>query len=240
MRHIDAAPSADPCSSFETVEVVADGHGEGEEPFKCLPRVLELYCDPAGLQTYARGQGFKLLVDDGDRSLDDELGAFEAVAAQLPDQAGDFASPLDFVEGVLAGGDLLEAADKGIPVGQAAGSDTAGDAGGHDLLGAAAADAEQELESRAIDVGVGMVAQTLYDGWQLTVPDRFLGHGFFSMLVRDRAVYQEIICSDQGTGKDPGENRHTERWTACKVSRFGRFEIRLIQSRTSREWGNCR
>jgi hypothetical protein len=49
--------------------------------------------------------------------------------------------------------------DEGIPIGQAVGADTLGDAGSEDLLGAAAADAQQEFEGGAVDKRPGQALE---------------------------------------------------------------------------------
>ena len=60
-------------------------------------------------------------------------------------------------------GEALQAGDQSVAVGEAIGADAIADAGRHDLLGAAAADAEEGLDGGAVDVGVGMAAQRLYN-----------------------------------------------------------------------------
>jgi len=53
----------------------------------------------------------------------------------------------------------LEERDEGVTVGQAVRAHAIGDAGGQDLLGAAAADSEQNFNRRAVHIGAGMTAE---------------------------------------------------------------------------------
>ena len=103
-------------AAFEFVVIVADGHGEGQEPFEGLLRLLELNGDAAGFDVNAAGQVFEILVHHGDRRFDEQLGLFQASFAQLLENLGDFAAPLDLIESIVALGEPAEAVDERIPV----------------------------------------------------------------------------------------------------------------------------
>jgi hypothetical protein len=78
--------------------------------------------------------------------------------------------------------------DEGIPIGQAVGSYPLGDTGSEDLLGPAAADAEEELYGRAIDERAGQELEFAEYVVDFAIPKRFCGHGgCFTMLVRTSA-----------------------------------------------------
>jgi hypothetical protein len=85
-------------------------------------------------------------------------------------------SPLPFIDGGLPRCELLEAGDELVPVGDAAGADLAGNSGLEQLLGAAAADAEQSFERRAVDPRVGQGMERGDHGWQAAEPEGFIGH----------------------------------------------------------------
>jgi hypothetical protein len=113
--------------------------------------VVEGDGDAAGLQMDAFGEALKFLRHDLGRGFDEELGPFEAFLPQLAQSFGDFPTAPAFIIAVVALGEAREAGDQDLAVHQAVGADVVGDARGQDLLGAAAADAEEKLNGSAID-----------------------------------------------------------------------------------------
>lgn len=166
-----------PGNAFETREVVGDGHGEGEQFLQSLPGLEELDGNAARFQTHALGEVFELLGEDGDGGLDQEWGPFQPFLVKLGQDPGDFALALDLIEAVVAVGEPAQAGDQEGAVGEAAGADAVGDGGGHDLLSAAAADAQEELDGGAIDEGAGKDLQLPDDLVDFAVPGGFGGHG---------------------------------------------------------------
>src|SRR5579862_7270225 len=71
-----------PHLSLKTIEIVADGHSEGQQFLERLPRFLKMYNDASRAETNARGQVFKFLRENFDRGLDQEWGVFEALLVQ--------------------------------------------------------------------------------------------------------------------------------------------------------------
>jgi hypothetical protein len=163
--------------AFEPVEIVADGHGQGEQFFEPLPWLVKLDRNTAGFEVDPRRQVLKLLIDDRRWGLDDQLRAFDAFPAQFADDARHLAAAADFIEGLFAGGDLLEVGDEGLAISESIGADAVHYAGSHDLLSASPADAEQELDSSPVDVRAGKTAEPLEDVWQVPIPGWFCRHG---------------------------------------------------------------
>ena len=106
---------------------------------------------------------------------------------QLSEDFGDVAPAPPFIVAVIALGEAAQMGDEGIPIGEAVGTDTLGNARSEDLLGAAAADAEEEFYGRAIDERAGEGFELADDVVDFAVPDGFCGHGYFTMLVRTSA-----------------------------------------------------
>jgi hypothetical protein len=79
------------------------------------------------------------------------LRADEAILFELRQNLGDVTAAAAFIVAVVALGEAAQMGDEGIAICQAVGTDTLGNAGSEDLLGAAAADAEEELYGGAID-----------------------------------------------------------------------------------------
>jgi hypothetical protein len=179
-----------PDLAVEEVEVVADGHGEGEQFFEGLLGVVEGNGDAAGFEADAGGEVLQFLREDLNRGLDQKLGPFQLILMQLGEDAGDLAAALELIKAVLAFGQAAQAGDQLIAIGQPARSNAIGDAGGHDLLGAAAADAEEEFDRRAIDERTGLRAQHGNRAIEFVVPGGFSGHTSLGMLVRVRAKYK--------------------------------------------------
>ena len=66
---------------LEPVEIVADGHGQGEQLFEPLLWLVKLDRNTAGFEVDAGRQVLKLLVNDGRWRFDDELGPFDPAHA---------------------------------------------------------------------------------------------------------------------------------------------------------------
>jgi len=172
---------------LKPIKVVADGHGECEQLFERLLWLLKSDGDAAWLKGHTRGEILELLRQDLNRGLDQELGPCEAILLQLRQNFGDVTTAAPFIVAVVALGEAAQMGDEGIPVGQAVGADTLGDAGSEDLLGAAAADAEEEFYRRAIDERARKGFELAEDVIYFAIPEGFCGHGYFTMLVRTSA-----------------------------------------------------
>jgi len=99
----------------------------------------------------------------------------------------DFAEAMSattFVVAILSIAQLAEAGNQEGAIGQSIGADIVGDAGRHDLLGAAAADTEEEFDGGAIDERAREGFESLEDVGDFGVPDWFCRHGLITMLVR--------------------------------------------------------
>ena len=163
--------------ALKAVEVIADGHGEGQQLFQRLLRLVEGYGDAAGLQPDPRREVLELLRKNLDRGLDQELRPFQALLLQLRQDFGDLAPALPLVKAAVAFGQAAQVGDEGIPVGQTVGADAVGNARGQDLLGSAAADAEQEFHRGPVDERAGKRLKLPDDVVDFAVPDWFCGHG---------------------------------------------------------------
>ena len=82
---------------------------------------------------------------------------------------------------VVALGNVAQMGDEGLAIGQAVGADALGDTGSQDLLGAAAADAQQEFEGGAVDEGPGQALELAEDVVDSAIPEGFGGHGGASL-----------------------------------------------------------
>ena len=89
-----------------------------------------------------------------------------------------------FVVAILSIAKLAKAGHQEVAIGQSIGADVVGDAGRHDLLGAAAADTEEEFDGGAIDERAREGFESLEDVGDFGVPDWFCRHGLITMLVR--------------------------------------------------------
>ncbi|HMF77760.1 MAG TPA: hypothetical protein VK604_19040, partial [Bryobacteraceae bacterium] len=144
-------------SPLKRRKVIPDGHSEGEEFFEGFLGCGKLDGDLArGERNPSRKVG-KHLIDDGGRSLDGHPmpGRF----VQGFEGPGEALAALALVGSGVASGQLPQMGNKQFPVGEAIGADLERDAGGEDLLGAAAADAEQAFDGGAIDPGLGQGTQ---------------------------------------------------------------------------------
>lgn len=134
-------------AAFEQVEVVANSHGECQQLLEPLLWFLELDRDAAWFEAHPGGEVLKILIDDGGRRLDQQLGLSYPLLPQLFNEVCHFAPTLDLVRAFVAFGDPLESGDQSVPVGESVDADAAiENARRHDLLGASSADAEQELD----------------------------------------------------------------------------------------------
>jgi hypothetical protein len=163
--------------TLKAVGVVADGHGKGQQFLQCLLRVVKLDRNPAGLQPKARGQVPELLVDDARRGLDQKLRPFQPVFLQLRQDFSDLTATLPLVKAAVPFSQTAQMNDEGIPISQAADADAVGNTGRHNLLGAAAADAEQEFDRGPIHERTGEGLKLPDHIVDFAVPDGFCGHG---------------------------------------------------------------
>jgi hypothetical protein len=162
--------------ALETIKVVTNRHGQGQQLFERLLRLVELDGDAARFQPHASREMRKFLGKDLKGSFDQEPGPREAVFVQLGEDGGDLSSALLLIAAVVAGGEAAEVGDEGGAIGQTAGADVVGNAGSHDLLSAAGADAEEELDSGAVDEGAGERLQLQDDVVDSAEPGGFGGH----------------------------------------------------------------
>lgn len=129
-------------------------------------------------------------MEDLGGGFDDQPRPLETVPPEGIEQAGHFPPPLDLVVAIVSLGEALEAEDEGLAIGQSIGADAMGNAGSEDLLGSAAADAEEKLECRAVDGRVWKILKLPDDGGEITIPLGFCGHEYFPMLLRTCEIWQ--------------------------------------------------
>jgi hypothetical protein len=144
---------------LEPIKVVANGHGESEQLFERLLWLLKSDGDEAWLKGHTRGEVIELRRHNLNRGLNQKLRPFEPFLLQPGHDFGDFTAAAPFIVAVVALSDASQMRDEGIPIGEAVGTDTLGNAGSEDLLGAAAADAEQEFEGRTVDERPGQALE---------------------------------------------------------------------------------
>ena len=174
-RSVGFARSSD--ATFKHFEIVANGHGEGQQLLESLLRLVKLDGNAAGFESHTSRQVLEGLIDDADGGLDQQLRLIDPLLPQGFDEAGHFAAALDFIGAFVAFGDPLESGDEGFPIGEPVNAGTAfQDARRHDLLGASPADAEQELEGGPIHIGKRVLSQGLYNVRQITIPNGFCWH----------------------------------------------------------------
>jgi hypothetical protein len=147
-------------------------------------RFFELNCDPAGLDLHAAGKLVHLLAHYPDGSFDQNLRPFQAIPPELIEKFGYFAAAGAFVKDILTSCETAEMANQSVTVGQTTGADMVRDTGAHDLLGAAASNAEKDFDGGAIDERAGKRLKLPDNSIEMAVPDGFGRHGVFSMLVR--------------------------------------------------------
>lgn len=183
-----------PRAALEAREVVADRHGEGQQFFEGLPGMLEFDRDPAGLEAHAGGQVGELLADHPDRGFHQELRLLEPFDSQPVKHLRDLALAPHLVVALLAFGQAAQVGDQTVAVGEPAAADVVGDTRRHDLLGAAAAHTQEELDCGTVDEGAGKGLEFPDDAVDFAVPGWFCGHGSPTMLVR--------TCAKCNSGKD--------------------------------------
>jgi hypothetical protein len=145
--------------ALEPVEVIANGHSERQQLLERLLWLVKGYGDLARLEPDTRGEALELLRQDLNWRFHQKLRPFPPVLLQLRQDFGNVAPAPPLIVAVVAPGDAAQMGDEGIPIGQAVGADTLGDAGSEDLLGSAAADAEQEFEGGAVDERPGQALE---------------------------------------------------------------------------------
>jgi hypothetical protein len=159
---------------FKSSPLIADGHGECEQLLESLLRRRETDGDLAGGQRDVGRKVGQRLVHDGGRRLDGKAGLPGRV--QVREGASQTSSPLPFVVGSFAGGEALQVGEELVAMGEAARTGLERDAGGEELLGAAAADLEDTFDGGAIDPGLGQGIQVGRNLVQVAEPHRFVWH----------------------------------------------------------------
>jgi len=163
--------------TLKALEIVADGHGKSQQFLERFLGLVKGDGDAAGLQVDTRRKVHELLRHNLKRGFDEKLGPREAILLELRQNLGDVTAATPFIVAVVALGEAAQMGDEGIPIGQAVGSHPLGDAGSEDLLGAAAADAEEELYRRAIDERPGQALEFAEYVIDFAIPEGFCGHG---------------------------------------------------------------
>ncbi len=176
-----------PYLPLEPVQVVADGHGKGEQFFERLLWLLKGDGDAAWLDRHPRGEILELLGEDLKRSLDQKSGPFPAILLPLGQNIRKVATAPAFIVSLIAFPQASQVGDEGLAIGEAARADPFGNTGSHDLLRPPSAHAEQKFEGGAIDKRAGEGLQLADDIVDFAVPERFGGQGWFFMLLRVRA-----------------------------------------------------
>jgi hypothetical protein len=82
-----------------------------------------------------------------------------------------------FIIGFLSGSNSLQMSHDIVAVGDQTGSDTAFGDRRQELLGAAASDAEQRLQSRPVDPRLGAVSELAESLREAVQPEGLIGHG---------------------------------------------------------------
>jgi hypothetical protein len=180
-----------PDAALKPVEIVADRHGKGQELLERLLGAFELDRDPALVQADTGRQLLDVLVYDLDWSLDQERGMFQTLFLQLGQGFAQLSPSLALVIAVVAPGKAAQTGNQSLPIRQPVCPDAIRNARGHDLLSAAASDAEEKLDGGAIDERAGKGFQFPNDLVDFAEPSRFLGHGCLTMLVRTCAKYNQ-------------------------------------------------
>jgi hypothetical protein len=112
-----------PDYAFESLEVVADGHGEGEEFLEGLAGFPEFHRNVTRGEGDAGRQVGKLLRQNPVGSFDGELRAFEAFTAEPVKHRSHAAAAAAFEVPVFAGGESPQVADENLAVGEAVRTD---------------------------------------------------------------------------------------------------------------------
>src|SRR3954451_18498124 len=114
---------------FESLEIIADGHGEGEQFLESILRCHKLDDNPARFNPDAGGEVFDLLVHDRDGCFDQQMRLGGPLRPELLEVSGHFASALPFVLAIASIGNGPEVSNEDFAVGEAVRSDAVGDAG---------------------------------------------------------------------------------------------------------------
>jgi hypothetical protein len=102
--------------ALEPLEVVADGHGEGQELFQRLLRLVEFDGDPAAFNVNTGRKVVKLLIHNLDGGFDQQPGLFQVVLPAGFENRRQLAAPLGFVESVIAFSELAEMSDECVTI----------------------------------------------------------------------------------------------------------------------------
>ena len=144
---------------LEPVQIVADGHGEGEQFFERVLWLLKGDGDATWLDSHPCREILELLGQDLKRSLDEEAGPFPTILLPLGQNIRKAATATVLIVSFIAFRQALQVGDEGIAIGEAARADPFGNTGSQDLLRAPSAHAKQKFEGGAIDVngsGIGV------------------------------------------------------------------------------------
>jgi hypothetical protein len=163
---------------LEFAEVVADRHGESQEPLQRFVRRREVNRDGSRRYGDAIGQICQFPIHYRSGRFDQYLGLGQC---HLPQSFQDLGEPLPappFIMGLVAGRQTPQMRDEGFPVRYAVGSDLAGDAGPQDLLRSTGPDLKERLERFAIHPGPREGGKLGDDLIQSPIPDRFIGHWY--------------------------------------------------------------
>jgi hypothetical protein len=144
-----------PDDLFKPLKVVADGHGEGEEFLEGLAGFPEFHGNVTRGEGDAGRQVGELLGQNPVRSFDEELRVFEAFAAEPVENRSHAAAAAAFELFVFTRSESPQVADENLAIRQTVRAHVVRDAGGEELLGAAAADAEDRFDGGAVDEGAG-------------------------------------------------------------------------------------
>ena len=169
--------AAGPDEVFKSLKVVADGHGQSQQFFEGLARRGETDGDLPGFEADAVGEAGELLGEDADGRLDQQLGTLETLPAEVRDIVGDFAAACEFVLRVFARGQTAQVREQGCAAGEGVRADMVRHGGSHDLLRAAAADAQQNSERGTVDKGAGQGLEFGFDVVDSADPASLRGHG---------------------------------------------------------------
>ena len=143
---------------IEGLAVLADGHGERHKFLEGLVGLAEANRNGAGSQLHAFRESLEIVpfeLAKLDRGYLDQHGRLaRPLLAELRQVFPELFAAALFVIGFLAGGDALEMSDDLGAAGDQAGAHAPLGERSQELLGAAAAHAEQGLDGRAVHPGI--------------------------------------------------------------------------------------
>lgn len=168
--------STAPGNPFKTGEIIGNGHGHGQQLLEGLGWFLEIYRDSSRLEANAGGKVFEILAGNRAGRFHQQLRPRQPLILQLNQNAGQSPAPPLFIVAVIADGDLSQARNEGISISQAIAAHVVGHARREDLLGAAAADPQQDFDRRAVHERAGKALQLPHDSVEFAVPARFSRH----------------------------------------------------------------